>query len=330
MRVHDERPHAIEESGPGRAALRLTLPYPPSGNDRWNAVSGRYVESREARDYRERVNKQLKCRPLEGALVVSGVIYRPTRRGDLDNRLKTLLDALQGVAYRDDGQIQAYRDLRLDTDPDRPRAELLIEGERWGEPLQPEPSTSRSRTKKPAPKSWAGRASAAYQAPPAGVEQLTWAELVRHATSPEEALWWGLQRLAGLRACEARALRVLHLHPDGELPWLEVVWQAQTWPERFTHRQERSPIKSGSRLTFIGPRLREAIEAAGVRGRAAGMPVVLWTAADERASKARLERASGHVGWGWLRGAWIEDMIDAMAPLEQVARVAGMPLGMLS
>lgn len=31
--------------------------------------------------------------------------YRPQRSGDLDNRLKCLLDALQGVVYANDSQI---------------------------------------------------------------------------------------------------------------------------------------------------------------------------------------------------------------------------------
>lgn len=50
--------------------------------------------------------------PLDGPVVLTCRWYRSRRSGDLDNRLKVLIDALRGYAYVDDKQIieiHAYR-----------------------------------------------------------------------------------------------------------------------------------------------------------------------------------------------------------------------------
>lgn len=117
-------------TGPG---LRLVLPYPPSANAYWRIVPKRgLVPSDEAKRYKLVVSLMLiRCRALMGELVVSGTVYRPQASGDLGNRMKVLEDALQGLAYLDDGQIAEYRSLRRDVDRANPRVELEIWGERW-------------------------------------------------------------------------------------------------------------------------------------------------------------------------------------------------------
>lgn len=114
--------------------LRLSLPYPPSGNRYWRASRGRgMVPSHEALRYKATVAKLLAGqRPLWGDVVMSGVIYRPRPVGDLGNRLKVLEDALQGFAYLDDSQIAEYRRLRRSDDwPGEPRVMLHLTGERF-------------------------------------------------------------------------------------------------------------------------------------------------------------------------------------------------------
>lgn len=90
--------------------LNFVLPWPPSINHYWRHVGARTLISREGRRFRERVIAILAAqgvRPLSGKLFVQIDAFPPdNRRRDLDNVLKSLLDALQhGGAYVDDSQI---------------------------------------------------------------------------------------------------------------------------------------------------------------------------------------------------------------------------------
>jgi crossover junction endodeoxyribonuclease RusA len=90
--------------------IELELPYPPSVNHYWRRVGARTLISRGGRAFRQSVCAILaaaKVRPLVGALAVEVDVYPPDhRRRDLDNTLKSLLDALaHGGAYHDDSQI---------------------------------------------------------------------------------------------------------------------------------------------------------------------------------------------------------------------------------
>jgi crossover junction endodeoxyribonuclease RusA len=114
--------------------VKLTLPYPPSANAYWRAVNGRVLKSEEARRYQNGVRMRwLTTKPPEaplkppgGPVVVSVVVFRPQRRGDLDNVLKVLLDSLKGIAFEDDSQVVELHALRFD-DKANPRAEVTIE-----------------------------------------------------------------------------------------------------------------------------------------------------------------------------------------------------------
>ena len=90
--------------------LQLELPYPPSINHYWRRVGARTLISREGRRFRERVTAILaamRIKPMCGRLAVAVEVFPPdTRRRDIDNVFKALLDAMQhGGAYRDDSQI---------------------------------------------------------------------------------------------------------------------------------------------------------------------------------------------------------------------------------
>lgn len=110
--------------------MRLTLPYPPTANLYWRVWRGRAVKSTEARAYQETVKRLALLdgprRPLAGLLSVAMDVYRPRRRGDLDNTLKVILDALKGIAFDDDDQIEVIVARRFD-DKAKPRAEITIE-----------------------------------------------------------------------------------------------------------------------------------------------------------------------------------------------------------
>ena len=94
----------------------LSLPFPPSGNHSTKHAGGRHYSTPETISYRAKVNAQVMAenaaRGLSGPLVVVCELFPPSnRRMDMDNRFKTLADALthSGV-WKDDSQII---DLRL-------------------------------------------------------------------------------------------------------------------------------------------------------------------------------------------------------------------------
>lgn len=109
--------------------MRLTLPLPPSANAYWRAVRGRVLLSKVARQYRDTcalaAAAQWKGGPLEGRLSLHGEFYMDGR-GDLDNRLKVLLDSLQGWAFHNDSQIWEIRAVRHHVKREH-RVEVAIE-----------------------------------------------------------------------------------------------------------------------------------------------------------------------------------------------------------
>ncbi|MFY0567051.1 RusA family crossover junction endodeoxyribonuclease [Archangium lansingense] len=121
--------------------LRLTLPYPPSANTYWKPARGRgLVPSDEARRYKAAVEQLARADgvlPLVGPVRLTLWAYRARRVGDLDNVRKVLLDALQGWAFLDDGQVSEDHGYRLE-DPKHPRVEVLLEGEAQATPAEAE------------------------------------------------------------------------------------------------------------------------------------------------------------------------------------------------
>ncbi len=95
----------------------ILLPYPPSANRYWRTFRGRHVRSADAVQYRGEVMSRANIYGLH--LLVCPVRVRVTlhpkltlkgaasrTRIDLDNCCKVVLDALQGVAYDNDKQIE--------------------------------------------------------------------------------------------------------------------------------------------------------------------------------------------------------------------------------
>ena len=99
----------------------MMLPYPPSANRYWRHFRGRTVRSMEADKYRGAVSYYARVAGLTARLsgpVRVRVTLHPklTKKGDasktrldLDNCAKVLLDALQGIAFENDRQVEDLR-----------------------------------------------------------------------------------------------------------------------------------------------------------------------------------------------------------------------------
>ena len=106
----------------------LRLPYPPSTNNLYATVRGRRVLSREGRAFKQAaatIAYAAGFRPVEHDVSVTVRVYRPAKRGDLDGKLKAVLDSLTGVAWNDDRQVTHIEAFRFEDKAD-PRVEIEI------------------------------------------------------------------------------------------------------------------------------------------------------------------------------------------------------------
>ena len=110
---------------PSGRIVRLTLPEAPSGNRYWRKTkNGRTYVSAEAQKYINTVRRMFAGEMLTGPIAVVICWYRRRKAGDLDNRNKVALDAMQGVIYEDDSQIVEIHAYRHE-DKKNPRMEVI-------------------------------------------------------------------------------------------------------------------------------------------------------------------------------------------------------------
>jgi len=83
-------------------------------------------KSAEAKAYAAAVNAtDTDHEVLYGPVSVKASFYFGSLRGDLDNRIKVLLDVLQGITYADDRQVHALCAVRR-LDRQNPRVEVVV------------------------------------------------------------------------------------------------------------------------------------------------------------------------------------------------------------
>jgi Holliday junction resolvase RusA-like endonuclease len=107
----------------------VTLPMPPSTNRLWRMFKGHMVASEEAKSFKVSAGwivRGMQCAMLTGPLRVYIDIYREAKRGDLDNKIKIILDSLQGIWFENDAQVVEIH-ARMFDDKSNPRAVVSVE-----------------------------------------------------------------------------------------------------------------------------------------------------------------------------------------------------------
>lgn len=111
--------------------MTITLPYPPSANRYWRVFQGIARKSKEASAYQFTAAAMARSQGMlpivDGEVRVTIDVYRPAKRGDVDNSVKILVDALKGIAFTDDKQVKRIEIERHDTDRHHPRAVVTVE-----------------------------------------------------------------------------------------------------------------------------------------------------------------------------------------------------------
>jgi len=107
----------------------IKLPFPPSMNHYWRNTQRGTLLSKKGREYKTGVATLLLARGqnqrLEGRLTVRVYLTVPDRRRrDIDNYLKPLLDACNGIVWVDDEQIDKLSIERL-TEIEKPGRVLM-------------------------------------------------------------------------------------------------------------------------------------------------------------------------------------------------------------
>ena len=114
---------------PVPASQSVILPLPPSVNHYLVSTGrGGRALTQEARNWKAAADIAIMHARLvryDGPVAVYLHVYRERKAGDLDNRVKLTLDALNGVAWGDDAQVVELHAWRCD-DAANPRVEVEI------------------------------------------------------------------------------------------------------------------------------------------------------------------------------------------------------------
>lgn len=91
------------------------------------ALSEKYRSAKLAVNYIARAQRANGAGPVEGPVRMHGIVHFPDkRRRDIHNYIQMIADAIEGVAYENDNQIEILLWERGVIDKERPRIDLTI------------------------------------------------------------------------------------------------------------------------------------------------------------------------------------------------------------
>lgn len=111
--------------------MTITLKTKPVAiNRKYYVVRGRNILSTEYRDTKAALQletrSQWRSSPLATTLAVNILLYfGDRRRRDIDAYLKVLLDAMTGIVYEDDSQVEELHVFKM-VDLENPRTEITV------------------------------------------------------------------------------------------------------------------------------------------------------------------------------------------------------------
>ena len=130
----------------------MRLPWPPSLNSQWRSDwRGWTYVTKETKKFRDAVARLFPEPGLlfqnEDKIRVTILLHPPTRRRlDVDNRIKPVLDSLQGFVYTDDFQVDDVRAVRRGLDPGKRGYANVILTKIGGKECKVQKRSTRTRT----------------------------------------------------------------------------------------------------------------------------------------------------------------------------------------
>src|SRR5262245_15949550 len=109
-----------------RPALLSSLRCDACGSQPTKRPIVRLVSTAEAKEFREAAHRRLPVAPVSGAVEIYCTFYVDTLATDVDNRIKSLLDALKGRLLYDDKQVAELHVVKIIT-PDDSKHGVVVE-----------------------------------------------------------------------------------------------------------------------------------------------------------------------------------------------------------
>lgn len=110
----------------------MTITNPPSINRTYmtNRSSGIFYKSKDAHEWKEltgwELKKQYRGKVIESPVYVGLTVYYSNFRSDIDQGIKSILDALEGICYVNDNQVYHLNVVKVKVKKGDERCEVIV------------------------------------------------------------------------------------------------------------------------------------------------------------------------------------------------------------